>query len=391
MRARRTDLLALGILGLFVVPIAAATMLRQAPPVDLAVYLQAGRTFVTGGALYADAWGSVLAHPLPYTYPPLWAALVAPLSWLDWRATSLAFIVADVALLVWIVRLSYRRFLDRVGRSRIVLALLVVVLAATTPIGSVFWFGQVGILLAAACLADVVPERTRWPRGVLVGLATAVKLTPGLFIVYWVATRRWRAAITATATSVGLWLLSAAIRPELSREFWTNAIFRTDRVGDPGFVSNQSIYGALVRAGSAGRAVWVMIALAALAVGLLRARDAHRTGDELAAATIVGLTTLLISPVSWIDHAVWVVPASGILLADGRDRRRRLAWAGLVALFLLRIPDWVADGALPLAGPLRFVLENAYLWAYAALVVWLPTRDARPVPAYVSADSSSPS
>jgi alpha-1,2-mannosyltransferase len=391
MRVRRTDLLALGVLALFVVPLAAATMLRDAPPVDLAVYLRAGRTFLTGGALYADGWGAALAHPLPYTYPPLWAALVAPLSWLHWRAASIVLLALNLVLLVWVVRLAYARFLATIDRSRLALAVLVVVMAVTTPIGSVFWFGQVGILLAAACLADVVPERTRLPRGLLVGFATAVKLTPGLFIVYWVVTKRWRAAITAAVTSAGLWLVSAAIRPDLSREFWSNVIFRTDRVGDPGFVSNQSLYGALVRAGWANRPVWAVVALAALAIGLLRARDAHLRGDELAAATIVGLTTLLISPVSWIDHAVWIVPASGILLADGRDPRRRVAWAGLVALFVLRIPDWVADGALPLGAALTTLLENAYLWAYVALVILLPTRDDERLPGYVSVGSSSPS
>jgi hypothetical protein len=85
------------------------------------------------------------------------------------------------------------------------------------------------------------------------------------------------------------------------------------------------------------------------------------------------------------------VPASGILLADGRDPRRRAAWAGLVALFVLRIPDWVADGALPLGGALTYLLENAYLWAYVALVILLPTRDGEPLPGYVSVGSSSPS
>jgi alpha-1,2-mannosyltransferase len=390
MRARRTDLLALAIVGLFVVPMAIATMLRQAPPVDLAVYLRAGRTFVEGGALYADGWGAVLAHPLPYTYPPLWAAIVAPLSWLHWRPASLGLLVVNVVVLIWIVRLAYARFLETIDRSRVALAVLVVVLAATTPIASVFWFGQVGILLAAACLADLVPQRTRLPRGVLVGLATAVKLTPGVFVLYWVATKRWRAALTAAATSIGLWLVTAMVRPDLSREFWTSVIFRTDRVGDPGFVSNQSVYGALVRAGWSSRPLWGLIALAALAVGLIRARDAHRRGDELAAATIVGLASLLVSPISWIDHAVWIVPATGVLLGDGRDRRRRAAWATVVVLFLLRIPDWVAGVSLP--GALTPILEDAYLWAYVALVLWLP---AGPPTAdrsadYVSVGSSSP-
>jgi alpha-1,2-mannosyltransferase len=190
MRARRQDLIALAIIGSFVVPMAAAMALRRSPPVDLAVYLLAGKMFATGGGLYADGWGSALAHPLPYTYPPLWAAIVVPFSWIHWRVASLAWFAANVAVLVWIVRFSYRTFLGTVGAyRRAALAVLVVVLALTTPLGSVFWFGQVGILLTAACLADVVPERTRLPRGVLVGLATAVKLTRGLIFVYGVATK----------------------------------------------------------------------------------------------------------------------------------------------------------------------------------------------------------
>src|SRR5262249_26905000 len=290
--------------------------------------------------------------------------------WFHWRPVSLGLLALDVVVLIWIVRLSYARFLQTIDRPRVAMAVLVVVLAVTTPIASVFWFGQVGILLTAACLADLVPERPRLPGGALVGLATAVKLTPGVFVLYWVATKRWRAALTAAATSIGLWIVTAMVRPDLSREFWTNVIFRTDRVGDPGFVSNQSMYGALVRAGWSSRPLWGLVALAALAVGLSRAGDAHRRGDELAAAPVVGLASLLISPISWIDHAVWIVPATGVLLGDGRDRRARAAWATVAVLFLLRLPDWVAGVALP--GALAAVLENAYLWAYVALVLWLP-------------------
>jgi alpha-1,2-mannosyltransferase len=392
METRRNDLVALAIIGLFVVPMAAATMVRTAPPVDLAVYLRAGRMFASGGGLYGDGWGSVLAHPLPYTYPPLWAAITVPLSWINWRIASLAWLVLNVGMLIWVVRLSYDAFLRTLERSRrIAIAALVVVLAVTTPLGSVFWFGQVGILLTAACLADVVPTSTRLPRGVLVGIATAVKLTPGIFIVYWIATRRWRAAITSAATSVGLWLVVAVIRPDLSREFWTDVVFRTDRIGDPGFVSNQSIYGALVRADWASGPLWATLAAAALAIGLLRARDAHRRGNELAAATLIGLASLLISPISWIDHAVWIVPATGIVLGDGRNARQRAAWALVVVLFLLRLPDWVASQQIAVGPVLEPVFRNAYLWAYAALLFFLPVRPPDAEPAYVSVGSLTPS
>jgi alpha-1,2-mannosyltransferase len=392
MRARRQDLVALAVIGLFVVPMAVAMWVRPTPPVDLAVYLHAARSFASGGGLYGDGWGSALAHPLPYTYPPLWAAIVIPFSWLHWRIASLAWLALNVVVLVWIVRLSYETFLSATDRPRrLVLALFVVVLAVTTPLGSVFWFGQVGILLTAACLEDTVLERTRLPRGILVGIATAVKLTPGIFIVYWVVTRRWRPAITAAATCVGSWLLVAAIRPDLSRTFWTSVVFRADRIGDPGFVSNQSLYGALVRAGWPSGFLWAVLVASALVVGLRRARAAHLQGNELAAATLVGLTSLLISPISWIDHAVWIVPASGILLGEGRDERRRIAWVCLVVLFLLRVPDWVAAGQIPVGPVLTPLLENAYLWAYIALLVFLPIEKARVETGYVSVGSATPS
>jgi len=297
----------------------------------------------------------------------------------------------NVAALIWVVRFSYARFLATAGHSRhVALAVVVVVMAATTPIASALWFGQVGILLVAACLADVVPERTRLPRGVLVGLATAVKLTPGIFVTYWLVTRRWRAAITSIATTLGLWLAVAAVRPDLAREYLGRVAFRADVIGDPGFVSNQSIYGALARAGWTGP-LWLMLAATVFVLGVLRAREVHRRGDELAAATLIGVTSLLISPISWIDHAVWIVPASGVLLADGRSTAGRVAWASLVVVFLLRIPDWVVSGQIAVVPTLGPLLENAYLWAYVALLLFLGIRPRAESPAYVSVDSATPS
>ncbi len=55
-------------------------------------------------------------------------------------------------------------------------------------------YGQVGIVLMALCLFDCLPRPTRLPRGALVGLATAVKLVPGIFIPYLWLTGRRRAA-----------------------------------------------------------------------------------------------------------------------------------------------------------------------------------------------------
>ncbi|TMK17236.1 MAG: DUF2029 domain-containing protein [Actinobacteria bacterium] len=225
MGSQRNRVVTTTLFAAFVVITLLVTTVRPTPPVDLAVYLRAARMFATGGGLYDNGWGGALAVPLPYTYPPVWAGLLSPVGWLPWRIASPAWTALNIALLAWIVHLCYRPFLDRKGEARSAWFVMIVIVAAlTTPIASVFWFGQLGIVLAAVCLADVVPARPRLPRGVLVGFATALKLTPGLFAVYWLATKRWRPALVAAATSLGLWLAAAVVRPDLSRQFWTGAV-----------------------------------------------------------------------------------------------------------------------------------------------------------------------
>ena len=390
MGSQRNRVVTTTLFAAFVVITLLVTTVRPTPPVDLAVYLRAARMFATGGGLYDNGWGGALAVPLPYTYPPVWAGLLSPVGWLPWRIASPAWTALNIALLAWIVHLCYRPFLDRKGEARSAWFVMIVIAAAlTTPIASVFWFGQLGIVLAAVCLADVVPARPRLPRGVLVGFATALKLTPGLFAVYWLATKRWRPALVAAATSLGLWLAAAVVRPDLSRQFWTDVVFRNERVGDARFVSNQSVHGWLVRSGWSEPLLWVFLVAVVLFIGLARARVAHTAGDELAAATIIGITALLVSPISWIHHGVWIVPAAGVLLGDGRETWRRVCAAGVLAVFVLRLPDWVADGRLAVGPFLTPLLENAYALAYVLLLVFLPVRTPAPDP-YSAVGSSAP-
>ena len=367
------------VLAVFIVPMLLITVGTIGPMIDVDVYLLGGREFFRGAGLYQDGFGSTLATPLPYTYPPLWAAVVGAVAWLPWRGVAWVWTLLNVALLVWLVRRSYRAFVATAPRIEpIVVALLAGVLAFTAPVMSTFDVGQVGILLTAAVLADTVSAKTRLPRGVLVGSATAVKLTPGIFVVYWLFTKRWRPAITASVTALGLWAAVAALRPDLSREYWFHVAFNPNRVtADMGIFINQSLSGMLHRVGWDGVVPWALLVCLAVAAGLLRARVAHRAGDELAAVTMIGITSLLVSPVSWIHHAVWIVPATGVLLGDGRTRRQWVAWGSVMLVFLLRLPSWAASGTLPTNAVTSFVFENAYVWAYVALLVFLPIAGSR--------------
>ena len=145
----------------------------------------------------------------------------------------------------------------------------------------------------------------------LVGAATAIKLTPGVVVAYWIATKRWRAAGVAIATTAGIWALTALLRPDLSHTYWLDIAIHPTRAGDLAAVIDQSTNGMLLRLGWTGGVLWAGFAALALGVGLVRASTAHRAGNELAAITLIGIATVLASPVSWIHHAVWIVPATG--------------------------------------------------------------------------------
>jgi alpha-1,2-mannosyltransferase len=374
-----------------VVAIAAITgvafALRPHPPVDLAVYLRAGQRFVADGVLYGPLWGVSLERPLPYTYPPLWASVMSVAGWLPWRVAAAAWAGLNVWLLVWIVRTSFARFLER--RNEGALAWLVLLGMAIAPIAATLWFGQLGIVLTAAVMADTLPrDQRRLPRGVLVGAAAAVKLTPSIFIVYWAITGRRKEALRAVGTALALTLAAAVVRPAASDAFWTSTVFDTSRVGDVAAVVNQSLRGALLRADVPATLAWIALAAAVTWIGLRRARRAHRSGDELAAITLVGLAGLAISPVSWIHHAVWIVPSIGLTLGDGRSTGRRRAAIALTVLFLLRVPDWTAD--LSLGGPAALLFGNAYQLAYVALLAWLPIDERRAVNAEEPAAEPEP-
>ncbi len=364
----------LAVFGLVVVPLLVLKFHGGKFPLDLAVYQEAGRVVLHGGDPYASDFGRHLRIPLPFTYPPF-AALgsVVPgvlpelVAIVAWTTLSLLLLVA----MVWLV-------MGQSLRHPVLLSLAAGALAWTVPLNETISFGQVNLLLAMACLLDCTWSGRR--RGVLVGVATAVKLTPGLFIVYFALTRQWAAAARAAATAAICELLAAAILPGPSRRYWFHLAFSPSRTGDPGYYTNQSLFGTLTRLHLA-QWLWVPIALGVGALGMWRAARAHREGQEIAAVALVGLTGLLVSPISWQHHAVWIVLVAGVLAAWATTPRQAIAAVAVLSLFLIPLP-WlgsrlVAEDAVPLLGQL---LENSSVVAFLVLLVTLPVAMA-PAPA----------
>jgi alpha-1,2-mannosyltransferase len=272
-------------------------------------------------------------------------------------------------------------------------ALALPLISTLEPIRETVTFGQINMLLVLLVLTDLLIIAPRWPRltGVGIGIAAAIKLTPAIFIVYLLITRRWRAALTATATAVAATLLAAAVAWRDSWHFWTAALWETGRVGHTDRIANQSLFGMLARLTAPqdpNLLLWLGLVLPLVGYGLWRARRAALAGDEVVGLTLTGFVGGLASPITWPHHLFWFVPALLVLVDAGlgggcgaaRGRRRpgllamaALSWAS-VTVSVISLFELGLSRRLFGTGPPNFLIVNWYVLLAAALIVALPVR-----------------
>lgn len=317
---------------------------------DLEVYVDAARALLTSGDPYA------VDSDLPFIYPPIAALLAIPLTWLPWGGAAAVWTVS--------VALTFTAILSRFGLSGWRLSLIAAgMLLVFDPIRGNIEFGQVGILLAGLVVVDLLrrggqaPTRSHWSIGIGIGIAAAIKLTPGLFAVYLLLTGRWRSTVVAFGTFLLATAVGMLVAPGPSWQFWTGLAGGDTGVG-PGllYLYNQSLVGAAVRFlgyGGVGVGVGLALAVLAIAVGVLAAVRWHRRGDEAMALILVGIATLLASPVSWFHHFVWIAPLAALLVT-----RRWPVWFVVPAWLWI---GWVARSPFNFL-PSADLRETSYLW-----------------------------
>ncbi|MFV2109305.1 glycosyltransferase 87 family protein [Micromonospora sp. LOL_015] len=335
---------------------------------DLNVYWGAVRLMLHGGELYEFSGH----NEAPFTYPPFAGLLFVTIAIFPeaviqvlWTAATLTAVVFAGCLLRNAVA----------GRIAILPALPIVclLLFLSAPVSSNIRFGQIsfvlGVLVLIDCL-DIVPIRYR---GVATGVASAIKLTPAIFIAYWCVSGQWRKAVTACVAFLTSTALAWLILPAESIRFWFTEIWSVDRIGNIVSIGNQSLNAVLLRFDVADDARTLVVGgLGLLVVGLAfyRAVRASRRGWNLAAAVIVGAAGLVISPVSWTHHQIWLVFAA--LCAVSVNRKYNAAWSMLVA-FMMIAPVTSVGGDLlgdAVVGNLRFGLA-------VAVACFVPLQDAR--------------
>ena len=325
--------------------------------VDLSVYQGAGKDVAHHqSGLYSRRYGFL---PLPYIYPPFPAFVFHELGSLTFNQLELLSAIVSIACLAAVSwaswgLLGYRATSGRLGAA----AATAAVCLWLEPVTSTLTFGQINLLIMALVMLDLAQSDRKWTKGVGVGLATAIKLTPGLFIVYLLLTRRIRAAIVATGTfvavSAGTWVLL----PAASHEFWFHTIGVTPVGRD--YLSNQSFEGMFLRlaggSDSGAKLPWLICSLLMVVVGMACAALAANRGAELLGLCVTSIVALAVSPISWTNHWVWFVPLFVLALHSAIHSRHRWApaWTVLGVIMVLAWPNRVSlagvnDPNLPFA------------------------------------------
>ena len=336
------------VLGVYVADLA-AHLSSMAALRDLVVYRDGGLIVRHVAPAYDGHRASPLydwtgPNGVQFTYPPFAAVIFAVASVLSWTALRWVMTLASLAALglsLWLVfgALGYRdRPAVRLGATLGVSGLAL----ATEPVQQTLALGQVNLLLMLLVVADLLPEgKTRWWQGFGIGIAAGVKLTPLIFIPYLLLIRRYRQAATATAVFAATVALGYAILPRDSGTYWAHGLFaKANRIVFLGTRGNQSLRGIVTRlAGSVseGTVPWIVAAGLVVIAGLVIAALLYRAEQPVPAMLACALTGLLVSPLSWDHHWVWVAPGIALLAHQGAAAASRLAraawWAAAACLF----------------------------------------------------------
>ena len=349
---------------------------------DFDVHWESGRRMAAGEPLYAQTDGQdALGHNYPY--PPFWALAHAPFSYLPILPSQLLiyplFVIAGYGLIRALNRLTLGHEPLDEDRSFLVIA------------GAVFLSSrflvrdmpECGVNLALVALSWLAVEfwvnRRDWAGGWCLGLAISLKCTPALFWAWFLWKRQWKiAGTTLAATAVftlspilvmgpasyfvtmaewtgHVWrgvgathpaygvlgdepLQNVSLRPALARYLTVLPDDHRSRIAHPLYIDGLDlppfVAGWIIKAALAGLIVWSAF--------LFRRRIVDRDNPAwLWEAAAVSVLILLLSPITWGQHCVGVLPPFYLLMRRrvfGKPLpgwTRIVLWAFIAGMLLL--------------------------------------------------------
>jgi alpha-1,2-mannosyltransferase len=307
---------------------------------DLQVYVDAGRALLKG---YDVVNLRFTDNSLAFIYPTFALLLAVPISWLPLGFLQVAFTLVSVLLL----RILLRRFGVPAGLPIAVIGTVIVLLCQ--PVRATLGYGQVNVMVAAFVFIDLLPGRRLGPRGFLTGIAAGIKLTPALFGIYLLFLKRYKDAAWVFGVLFATIVVGFAFLPRESIEFWRLLVEGDTRTGAAYYLGNQSVLGGFVRLfhsyGEPGGVQYLALFVGAVTalIACVAGAGWTRRGEGLFGLSLVGLGTLMASPLSWTHHFVYVLPM-------------------VFALARRRVPN-----------VLKWIGWPLFAWVFSGLVLqWLP-------------------
>lgn len=290
--------------------------------IDVDVYRLGGLEFRHGGDLYSQRFYTRIID-LPFTYPPFGALVFVPLSFFDQvtvelilSGLSVVCLWASMAMVLNYIRIPYAG-LWALGTLAFALNF--------EPVVGTLAFGQINLVLLSLVIADITGAIPKLPRGVLIGIAAAIKLTPAYFGLYFLAKADWKGALGTIGGFLAATGCAALVHWNTSWQYFTQVLIYSNRIGNPEYATNVSFAGVNARLFDT-RLPWLLATIAITLLAFFAARRAIRTKQDLLALLVVALGGLCASPISWSHHWVWLVPGIIILTAAGHLPLAIWAW-----------------------------------------------------------------
>lgn len=312
-------------------------------PTDVDVYRLGADTFLKGHSIYTQLPVSTVGGALPYTYPPFSAVLFVPLAIIP-PSIGYPLLTGFTCLMLVPILLAYRKatpeFRGLLGKPWMVVAGACVLVVAHPVANTIFW-GQINVVLMALVAVDVLWPNPKWPRGALIGIAAAVKLTPAGFVLVFLLRKDFRAVVTSFVSFCVCSAIAFVLMPQDSWLYWTDRVFHASSMNIGPIHANESVTATFQKLGVSGHTLTLVGGIGVLLVVVmtwLGTRRALNDGDLSLAFGVTATGVLLVSPISWSHHWILALPTAALIMVKGYQQHKfwllASGWGGVLILWL---------------------------------------------------------
>ncbi len=366
-------------------------------PVDMIIYMEGVQAFLDGAEMYAvPMYAGDLA--LPFIYPPFGALVMVPLTGFEHDLAGDIMIMLSSALILLCLWFVLRAVTGAVrgGVDTLSLAALTAVTWPAVLLMEPVWlnsgFAQLNVVIMALVILDLVPRKRWLPQGALIGVAAAIKVTPLAMLLFFLLRRDIRAILVAAVSALLVTGLGALVRWDATKQYFTDVLLGMGTESEFGvntvYQSNSSLKGMLMRWWTSPEALdanstltnilWLVLSLVTIALGAWFMVALMRRDMLVDAALVNAVIMLLVSPVSWSHHWIWLTLLLPVLawrcltVLGGPVVLGSLVftWAALV---LTQPPKWWYGDAIDvhaLNGSAKFLVSDFVWLGIAVLIAW---------------------